>query len=1022
MSSDLAPSLYLDENRSVEALLKALPWPQQRARKIEERAAALVQRIRSEKVPAGQLENFLQEYALTTEEGIALMTLAEALLRIPDNATARALIRDKVGSAEWVKGSGASGDWLVRAAGLGLLVTSRTLDSALSLISEPVIHTAMAKAMHIMSKQFVLGTDIEDAVQNAQAYHKKGYFMSYDVLGEGARTMADADRYFSHYAAALRYIGERVKPGHEKDAGISVKLSALHPRYSFAQKERCVPVLVERLAELGKLASSYGVPLTVDAEEADRLEISLEIIRGVLREPGLAQWDGFGLAIQAYQKRCTALVDELVSMARENKRKLQVRLVKGAYWDTEIKRAQVSGLPDYPVFTRKENTDLSYLACAQKMVNAQEYIYPMFATHNAATAAAVLEMAEDADAPFEFQRLFGMGDSMHNILLRDKAAAIRIYAPVGPQEDLLAYLVRRLLENGANTSFVNQLMNPDAPVDSIVEDPVEKTRNRPSKRHGLIRLSKDIYMQEKPVGRINSAGLDLSDAGTVAELYREMGGFMKAYEAYPLIGGKAYRDRTPQDIKNPGNFSDTAGRVWMGNTGLVEKAMRVAGEGFAAWSKTPAEERAQCLERYANLLESHRDELMALCVREAGKTLPDAIAEVREAVDFARYYANRGRADFTDISLPGPTGESNMMRLEGRGVFVCISPWNFPLAIFSGQVTAALMAGNAVVAKPAEQTPLIAMLAVRLMHQAGIPADALNILMGDGAVGAALVEHKETAGVAFTGSTDVAWSINKTLAAKRGPIVPLIAETGGMNAMIVDSTALPEQVVDDVLLSAFGTAGQRCSALRILCLQEECADKIITMIEGAMRELKVGDPSELASDIGPVIDDEARRKLVLHRENLKGFGRLIYEVPLDSALKNQGHYFSPCAFALQNLHGLTEEVFGPILHVVRYQRSKIDDLVEELNSKGYGLTLGVHSRLDDFQQKIARSVRAGNAYVNRSITGAVVGTQPFGGQGLSGTGPKAGGPHYLQRFAHERVVTVNTTAAGGNASLVSLQE
>ena len=1021
MSSNLAAYLYADETKTADALLRELPWPRQRTHRIEDRAATLVQLMRNEKVPAGQLETFLQEYSLSTDEGLALMTLAEALLRIPDKATARALIRDKISSTGW-SGSGGSGDWVVRAAGLGLLVSSRTMDSALSLISEPVVHTAMAKAMRIMSKQFVLGTDIEDAVQHAIPYNQKGYRMSYDMLGEGARTALDADRYFSAYAEAIRYIGERKKPSGEKMPGISVKLSALHPRYSFAQKERCVPALIERLVELCRLAAARDVPLTVDAEEVDRLEISLEIIRGVLRDQGFNGWEGFGLAVQAYQKRASPLVDEIIAMAKTHRRQLQVRLVKGAYWDTEIKRAQVAGLRDYPVFTAKANTDLSYLTCAQKMVNAKDHIFPMFGTHNAATAAAVMEIAEDANAPFEFQRLYGMGESLYNILLRDKAAEVSVYAPVGSQEDLLAYLVRRLLENGANTSFVNQLVSADEPVDSIVDDPVEKVRRRADKRHAHIPLPRDLYMDEKPQGRVNSEGLDLNDAATLADLQREFKGFVKPYEAFPLIGGQGYRERTQQEIKNPAQLSDVVGQAWMSNVSLVEKAMRVAGEAFRNWSMTPASERAKCLERYAHLLESHREELMNLCVREAGKTLPDALAEVREAVDFSRYYANRGRADFADVSMPGPTGESNVLRLEGRGVFVCISPWNFPLAIFSGQIMAALMAGNTVIAKPAEQTPLIAMYAVRLMHKAGIPTNVINFVPGGGEVGAALVEHKDVAGVAFTGSTDVAWKINQTLAAKRGPIVPFIAETGGMNAMIVDSSALPEQVIDDVLLSAFGTAGQRCSALRILCLQNECTDKIINMLEGAIREMKIGDPAQISSDLGPVIDEEAHGKLVLHREHLRGFGRLIHEAPMDSRLKNQGYYFAPCAFELQNLHGLSEEIFGPVLHVVRYERSKIDDLIDDLNDKGFGLTLGVHSRIDTFQDYVASRVQAGNAYINRGITGAVVGTQPFGGQGLSGTGPKAGGPHYLARFAQEKVITVNTTAAGGNASLVSLEE
>lgn len=1020
MTAPLSTYRYADETKTVEALIKALPWTTEMAYRVEDRAAKLVQRIRNEKAPTGQLETFLREFSLDTEEGLSLMCLAEALLRIPDRDTARALIRDKVSAANWAGAGG--GDWVVKAAGIGLMITSKTLDSALARIGEPVIHAAMVKAIRVMSQQFVLGTDIGQALQNAAPYTAKGYRLSYDMLGEGARTQADADRYFASYAHAIRSIGDNKNAQGLKAPGISVKLSALHPRYSFAQQDICVPALSDLLVELCRLAAGKGLTLTVDAEEADRLDISLDIMRGVLQDPALSSWDGFGFAVQAYQKRALPLIEETISLATKSRRRIQVRLVKGAYWDTEIKRAQIAGLSDYPVFTRKDNTDVSYLACAHKMLAQQDRIYSMFGTHNAATAAALIEMASDAKASFEFQRLFGMGETLYDLLLKERAAAVSIYAPVGPQEDLLAYLVRRLLENGANTSFVNQLMNPDEPVDRLVHDPVDNAGRPVQKRHPRIPLPRDLYAQETQIGRVNSSGLDFSDASTVATLEKEFKNFHKLYEAYPLIGGKLYRDTLMQIAKNPGDFSDTCGRVWNGNKGLADKAMRVAGEGFSSWSHIDARERARCLERFAALMEKHRSELMLLCVRETGKTLPDALAEVREAIDLCRYYAAQGREVFADTELPGPTGEMNILRLEGRGVFVCISPWNFPLAIFVGQIAAALMAGNSVVAKPAEQSPLIAMLAVRLMHEAGIPGNVINIVPGDGAVGAALVDHPNVAGVAFTGSTEVAWEINKTLAAKKGPIVPLIAETGGMNAMIVDSSALPEQVVDDVLSSAFGTAGQRCSALRILCIQQEISGKIISMLDGAMQELRIGDPALLSSDLGPVIDEAARFALVTHREKLNGFGKLACETPLDPALKNVGHYFAPCAFELNNLHGLEREVFGPILHIVRYERSKIDDLIEELNGKGYGLTLGVHSRIESFQNHIASRVRAGNVYVNRSIIGAVVGTQPFGGMGLSGTGPKAGGPHYLYRFATERTLSINTTAAGGNASLVSLRE
>jgi RHH-type proline utilization regulon transcriptional repressor/proline dehydrogenase/delta 1-pyrroline-5-carboxylate dehydrogenase len=1015
--------LYADETRCVDALLKSLPWDEGRAGAVNARATDLVKRIRARKAPAGQLETFLQQYSLTTKEGLALMSLAEALLRIPDRKTANAIIRDKMAAADWARNPGVQ-DWMVKAAGLGLLLTRKTLDSAFSKIGEPFIREAMLKAMRVMGQQFVLGEDIESAVQNAQPLAAKGYRMSYDILGEGARTMLDADRYFESYMNAIRYAGQRGDSNDERRAAMSVKLSALHPRYSYAQRERCVPLMTERLGALAAEAALYNIALTVDAEETDRLELSLEIIETVFRSNSLSGWEGLGLAVQAYQKRAFHVIDHLAELARGSGRRLQVRLVKGAYWDTEVKRAQVHSLPDYPVFTRKNSTDVSYLACAQKMLKAKDAIYPLFGTHNAHTAAAIIEMARDENAMFEFQRLFGMGESLYEILLQEQGVLAGIYAPVGPHEDLLAYLVRRLLENGANTSFVHQLLNPLAPVEEIVRDPVQKIRNTPNKRHSGIVMPSALYEKEAPAGRINSSGVDLSAPQFVEPLLEEIKAFSRPYDAIPLIGGKFYKETVAQAVKNPADYSDNLGRVWPANKGLGDKAFRIAGEAFPAWSKTKAGDRAQCLERYADLLEKNRAEMMALCIREAGRNIPDALAEVREAVDFCRYYANRGRMDFADEGylMPGATGEDNIFKLHGRGTFVCISPWNFPLAIFTGQIVVALMAGNCAIAKPAEQTPIIALRAVQLMHEAGIPENVLHYLPGDGLVGAALVSNRDIGGVAFTGSTAVAREINMSLSESRGPIVPLIAETGGQNAMIVDSSALPEQVVDDVILSAFGSAGQRCSSLRVLFLQNEIADKVIRLLQGAMAELHVGNPSELSTDIGPVIDDDAYAKLVQHREALKGFGKFIYEAPLEAGLQARGHYFPPSVYELKNLAGLKHEVFGPVLHIIRYARDELDDVIEQINDTGYGLTLGVHTRIDAFHKDIAAKLRAGNVYVNRSMIGAVVGTQPFGGQGLSGTGPKAGGPHYLPRFAQEKVISINTTATGGNTALVSLGE
>ncbi len=1028
MTRKLSEYLFMDEAKAVDGLMKALPWDGVRAQRVGEQAGEIVKALRKQKIPMGQLEAFLKDYSLDTEEGLALMCLAEALLRVPDKATAHALIRDKVAAANWLDAAGGSKDWVVKAAGVGLFMTNKTLDGVLARIGEPFIREAMVKAMQILGKQFVLGVDIEDAVQNADKLRSKGYRMSYDILGEGARTAADAERYFQSYLNAITYVGQRGSQDEARRPGVSVKLSALHPRYEFAQAQTCVAAMVDKLLVLAQEAENYNLSFTVDAEEADRLELSLEVIEKTLEAQGLTGWGGFGMAVQAYQKRALPLIDYLSDMAKTHQRRLQVRLVKGAYWDTEIKRAQVQGLDAFPVFTRKANTDASFLACAHRLLSDDNAFFPMLATHNAHSIAAVMDMAKDLSASYEFQRLFGMGQGLFDMLIKAHELPVSVYAPVGPHSDLLPYLVRRLLENGANTSFVNRMLDPGAPVEGLVADPVDKIRTRAEAQHPNIRFPRDLYCEEKPAPRVNSKGLDLSDPDSVDALTRGMDGFLGRYESFPLIGGKAYADNVGHEIINPADSGDTVGDMYPGDQGLAHKAVRVAGEAFVEWSGTDASIRAQILERIADLYEENRDELMALLVREAGKTMPDALGEIREAVDFCRYYAGQGREAFAreGISLPGPTGESNVFTLHGRGVFVCISPWNFPLAIFTGQIAAALMAGNGVVAKPAEQTPLIGMRAVQLMHEAGIPYDVLNIVPGDGLVGAALVSEARVGGVVFTGSTGVAQEINRTLAGKDGAIVPLIAETGGQNAMIVDSSALPEQVVDDVIVSAFGSAGQRCSALRILCVQEDVADKMIRMLKGAMEQLVVGQPCDLATDVGPVIDEEARAALVHHREGLRGYGRLIHEVPVDQALKDLnkggGHFFGPCAFEIPDLKGLRGEVFGPILHVVRYAKADLDDLLEEIDAMGYALTLGVHSRIEAFQDYVVNRIRAGNAYVNRSMIGAIVGSQPFGGNGLSGTGPKAGGPHYLHRFASERVVSIDTTAQGGNASLVTLAE
>jgi len=1021
MAHNLSSYLYADEAVCVQELLDSLPWEKDRAARVTKSAVDLVQRVRKAKRKLGELESFFQKYGLNSEEGRALMTLAEALLRIPDAHTANALIHDKMVAANWLSKQGQTKDLLVRAAGMGLALTSKTLDSALSRLGEPVIRTAMIQAMRMLGKQFVLGQTIEEALKNCRNYQKKGYRLSFDMLGEGARTQEDAEKFFKSYAHSIDVVG-KVANDKAGRPGVSVKLSALHPRYEYAQEDLCVPALTSMLTELAKRAANLGVALTVDAEEVDRLELCLKIFENVARDKTLKDWDDFGIAVQAYQKRALPQIDYLSEMAKSTGRKLQVRLVKGAYWDTEVKRAQVLGLNDYPVFTRKVNTDLSYMTCATRLLEQRDVFYPMFATHNAHSVATIKELVANDTGGFEFQRLHGMGESLHDMILQEDSAEVSIYAPCGSHEELLPYLVRRLLENGANSSFVNQLLDHNVPAEEVVADPVEDARNHPDKRHPKIMMPSAIY----GVQRCNSQGLDLTEETIVQPLQEQIKKSVdgKTFEVAPLIGGKVYKEGAPRDITNPADNTKIIGQAWGVDERLVEKTFETAKKGFATWSTTDADKRAEILERLADLMENNAAELMGLCRYEAGKTLQDAHDELREAVDFCRYYAMRGRTDFSTEGerMPGPTGESNVLTMHGRGVFVCISPWNFPLAIFTGQITAALMAGNAVVAKPASSTPLIAMRTVQLMIEAGIPADVINLLPGNGKMGGVMVEHPDTAGVCFTGSTEVAWGINRALAAKDGPIVPLIAETGGQNAMIVDSSALPEQVVDDVLISAFGSAGQRCSALRVLFIQEDVADKIIAMLKGAMAQRRVGDPEYLSTDVGPVIDKGSLEILEKHKKWLDDNAKFIAAVPLDEKLKNKGYFFAPVAYELESISQLECEVFGPILHVIRFSEKDIDRVIDDINSTGFGLTMGVHSRIESTTKHITRSIHAGNAYVNRTMIGAVVGVQPFGGQGLSGTGPKAGGPHYLYRFATERVISIDTTASGGNATLVSLEE
>ena len=1022
-----------DETAAVAALLAAADMPLEARERIAATARRLVDTVRRERLGKGGLDAFLHEYALSSPEGVALMCLAEALLRIPDAETVDKLIRDKIAAADWHSHLGHSGSLFVNASTWALMLTGRLLrpenendvgDALRRLIarsSEPVWRQAVTAAMRILAGQFVMGRTIEEALDRAREPERHGYRHSYDMLGEAARTMPDAERYHAAYAHAIAAIGGAAAGASVEAApGISVKLSALHPRYEIAQRERIARELLPVLLGLARQARDAGIGFTIDAEEADRLEAMLDIVEALALAPELAGWDGLGLAVQAYQKRALPLVDWLADLARRANRRLMVRLVKGAYWDTEIKRAQERGLDGYPVFTRKLATDVSYLACAKQLFAAGSALYPQFATHNAHSLAAILELS-GGRTDWEFQRLHGMGEALYDeVVGRDKMnRPCRVYAPVGGHEDLLAYLVRRLLENGANTSFVNRIVDERAPIDEIVADPIARLAALPRKPHPKIPLPRDLFQPE----RCNSQGLDLADPRALADLRKGLAEALRLpARAAPIVGGTELAG-TKTSVFDPSDRRREIGTVVAAGPGAVEQALARAVHAAPSWNNTPAEQRAAILERAADLYEQHRAALMALIIREGGRTVPAALSEVREAVDFLRYYAARARAEFAmPQRLPGPTGEQDEIGLHGRGVFACISPWNFPLSIFTGQIAAALAAGNAVIAKAAEQTPLVAAAAVRHLLAAGIPGDVLHLLPGDGeTVGAALVADPRIAGVAFTGSTETGRAINQSLAARPGPIAPLIAETGGQNAMIVDSSALAEQVVADTLVSAFDSAGQRCSALRLLYVQDDIADRLLPMLAGAMAELRIGDPALLATDVGPVIDEPARQALERHAARMAREGRLLYQCPLPAGTEH-GTFFAPRAFEIDSAGRLEREVFGPILHVVRWRADRLDAVCDEIAATGYALTLGIHSRIDETVRHVLSRLGVGNSYVNRTMIGAVVGVQPFGGERLSGTGPKAGGPRYLHRFAVERTVSIDTTAAGGNASLLSLGE
>jgi RHH-type proline utilization regulon transcriptional repressor/proline dehydrogenase/delta 1-pyrroline-5-carboxylate dehydrogenase len=983
-----------DEPSAVRRLIAEARMAPEQVRAAQGLARRLVAEVRAERAGATGVDALMQEFSLSSQEGIALMCLAEALLRIPDTETQDRLIRDKISRGDWRAHLGHSPSLFVNAAAWGLLITGRLvatsseagLGAALSRLiargGEPVIRTGVDLAMRLLGRQFVTGETIEAALQSSRAREARGYRFSYDMLGEAAMTAADAERYLRAYEGAINAIGAASGGrGIYRGPGISVKLSALHPRYCRAQHGRVVGELLPRLRRLALLAREHNIGLNIDAEEADRLELSLDLVEALAQDPALAGWNGVGVVVQAYQKRCPLVIDWLVDLARRTRHRLMVRLVKGAYWDSEIKRAQVDGQAGYPVYTRKVYTDVAYLACARRLLAAPDAIFPQFATHNAMTLATVHTLAGDLD--YEFQCLHGMGETLYDRVVGKGrlGRACRVYAPVGTHETLLAYLVRRLLENGANSSFVNRLVDPAVTIDELVADPIAAAERLGGVPHMAIPLPRDLYAE----ARRNSAGVDLASELDLAGLEAGLGDTARrAWSAAPLLSDGRAPAGPGTPVRNPADHADIVGTMHEATPEDIGAALAAAEAAAAGWAATPVAERAACLERAADLLEREMTTLMGLAVREAGKSLPNAVAEVREAVDFCRYYAACVRAELrNEVHRP-------------LGPVLCISPWNFPLAIFTGEVAAALAAGNPVLAKPAEQTPLIAAEAVRLLHRAGVPSEALQLLPGRGeTVGAALVADPRIRGVIFTGSTEVAQIINRALA-ERGGDIPLIAETGGQNAMIVDSTALTEQVAADVLTSAFDSAGQRCSALRVLWLQDDIADRTLAMLKGAMDELTVGDPAQLSTDIGPVIDAGAQAGLLAHVERMRGRARSCHQARLPDGAP--GTFVAPTLLEIGGIGELGREVFGPILHVVRYAAGDLSKVLAAINATGYGLTHGVHTRIDEVVEEDIAAIGAGNIYVNRNMVGAVVGVQPFGGHGLSGTGPKAGGPLYLHRL------------------------
>ncbi|HEA3275708.1 bifunctional proline dehydrogenase/L-glutamate gamma-semialdehyde dehydrogenase PutA [Pasteurella multocida] len=994
----LSQHYRIDETTLVQKLLSDAEIPSDLQTKIQQLARKLVENVRNARQNASGVDALMHEFSLSSQEGVALMCLAEALLRIPDKATVDKLIRDKISKGNWRSHIGQSPSMFVNAAAWGLLITGKLvsthseqqLSSSLTKLiakgGEPLIRKGVEVAMRLLGKQFVTGETIEQAIKNGEKRFQQGFRYSYDMLGEAALTEEDAARYYQDYVDSIHAVGQRSSGlGVYAASGVSIKLSAIHPRYSLSQHQRVIDELYPKVKQLFLLAKQYDIGLNIDAEEADRLDISLDLVDRLLAEPDLAHFNGIGLVVQAYQKRCTFVIDYLIEQARKHQHKIMVRLVKGAYWDSEIKRAQTDGAEGYPVFTRKVHTDVSYIACAKKLLAAQDVIYPQFATHNAQSLATVYHLAQGKH--FEFQCLHGMGETLYDQVVgkHNLNVQCRIYAPVGSYKTLLAYLVRRLLENGANSSFVNHIVDDAIPVEALILDPVQKAKETEGTMHPKTPLPRDLFAGK----RVNSKGYDLTDALQLQQLQNALTELSHTeYEAYPLLENTTAPTGKPRLVFNPAKRAMLVGKVIDAREEDVEQAFENALRHKDNWANTPVEQRAVILEKMADLMEQHMPQLFDLAVREAGKTLNNAIAEVREAVDFCRYYAQEARK----------LGNEN----PPRGIVVAISPWNFPLAIFIGEVCSALVTGNVVIAKPAEQTSLMAHFAVKLFQQAGLPIGVLQCLCGSGKViGEKLVSDPRVDGVIFTGSTDTAKRINQNLA-KHNKLIPLIAETGGQNAMIVDSSALAEQVVLDVLNSAFDSVGQRCSALRVLYVQHDVAPHILTMLKGAMAELKVGNPQHLTTDVGPVIDEMAQKRLLQHIETMRTVAKDCYQVPVDPEMQQQGIFVPPTLFELENLHHLKHEVFGPVLHVVRFHASEFNQVIAQINSTGFGLTSGIHSRIDESINHWLKQVHAGNLYVNRNTVGAVVGVQAFGGRGLSGTGPKAGGPFYLQRLVHAK--------------------